>query len=238
MIKIKSYFFALLIFFSALCVNAQIKKVPNLPKFDSRMIHFGFLLGINIPQFTIYKNQGYQYNDSLMSIDSRGVGGFQLGIISEFRPHRFFGLRITPTLTFTERIVEYSFQRQDSISLINKNVESTYFELPMLFKYRSERLNNFAAYMLFGGKFVFDFASKKGVEDRFSKDVLLKLDNRDFGLEFGFGFDFFMPYFKFSPEIKWSFGRRNVLFQDNSRFSSPIDQIRARMIFINFNFEG
>jgi len=213
-------------------------KLENLPKFDRRKLHFGFCLGINRPNLILELREGYNTKDSLASVQSKGLAGFHLGIISEFRFHPYFGIRFLPTLSFAERSVEFKFQRKDSLETVVKNVESTYIEFPVVFKYRSARANNFAAYVIGGGKFMFDLSSKKDVADQFSQDVLLKLNNQDFAIELGVGFDFFLEYFKFSPEIKLSFGLKNVLIKDNTIFSNPFDRIRSRLIYINFNFEG
>ncbi|MFX6285167.1 hypothetical protein ABTF64_19715, partial [Acinetobacter baumannii] len=60
----------------------------------------------------------------------------------------------------------------------------------------------------------------------------------DFGLEGGIGFNFFMPYFTLSPEIKFSYGLSNLHVPDPSlKYSSIIDQINSRMIVFSVNFE-
>jgi hypothetical protein len=54
----------------------------------------------------------------------------------------------------------------------------------------------------------------------------------------GGGLDFFLPYFKFGCELKLSHGIPNVLIQDNSMYSSPIDQLRTKTWLFSLTFEG
>ena len=54
----------------------------------------------------------------------------------------------------------------------------------------------------------------------------------------GAGADFFLPFFKFSVELKTEFGMRNVLIQDDTPFSAAFDELRTRSFIISFTFEG
>jgi hypothetical protein len=57
--------------------------------------------------------------------------------------------------------------------------------------------------------------------------------------EVGFGIDFYLEYFKFSPSIRGVFGLNDELIRDNdpnSPWTSRVDAMQTRGIFINFTF--
>jgi hypothetical protein len=68
------------------------------------------------------------------------------------------------------------------------------------------------------------------------KDVV-KLLRNDYGYEVGIGFDFYLSYFKFSPEIKMYNGLRNLILKENTQFVTPIDALYAKTFVISFMFE-
>ena len=104
---------------------------------------------------------------------------------------------------------------------ITKQVESTYLEFPLDLKFKSTRIDNYRIYILAGWKYAIDMVSQAKV---LAKDKeIVKLKKHDYGYEIGVGFDFYLTYFKFSPEIKMYNGLTNLLVQDGRRFSSPLN---------------
>ncbi len=67
---------------------------------------------------------------------------------------------------------------------------------------------------------------------------LIKLEKTDYAVEAGAGMDFFLPYFKFAIELKASFGIPNLLIDDGTRFSTPIESLRTKAFYVTFLFEG
>ena len=82
------------------------------------------------------------------------------------------------------------------ISISENNTSS--LTLPLLLKYRSKRLNNFAAYIVGGGKYVVDLASEENVDNATQDEPIVKTSSQFIAAEIGIGTDFFLPYFKFS----------------------------------------
>lgn len=222
----------------AFAVNAQKnKKVLNLRNFDNKKLHFGFSLGLNRMDFNVQKD--LTQNDSLIQLQNSGQTGLNIGIVSEFHFHKFWGLRFVPTLSFGQRDLTYTFSSNPRNKIELKKIESTYIEFPLLLKYRSARYNNFAAYVIGGGKFVIDLASQEDVNNDVAlEDQVVKLKKNLMMYEFGFGMDFFLEYFKFSTEVKFSSGFNNSLIQDNTMWSSPLQKLTPQMLTISFHFEG
>jgi hypothetical protein len=69
---------------------------------------------------------------------------------------------------------------------------------------------------------------------------VLKVSAKDFGYEFGVGFEFYNPNFIFSPEIKLSQGLGNQLFTGDRTLplTNAIQSLRTRMIIISILLEG
>jgi hypothetical protein len=229
-------FFSVLLIFSA---QAQQPKVNNLQRFDTKLIHFGFSLGINSAGFALHRKAYNPARDTLASIEVINQSGFNLGIVSDLHITPYFNLRFVPTLVFGQRNLEYTFLNSKGESLpVEKVVESTYLDFPILFKYRSARLNNFAAYFIAGGKYSIDLASNEDVRNEDITESIVKLKKNSTSAEVGIGTDFFLPYFKFAIELKMSYGLQDVLIKDNTELSDPVEKIVPKMFFLTFLFEG
>ena len=216
--------------------NAQRHKKPqNLVRYDFKKIHFGFSLGINALNFNIKKNDDFLANDSLLSMLSKDQKGFNLGIVSNLRLGKYTDLRFIPTLVFGERILNYQFTDQNNNSLKSKRIESTLIDFPISLKYKSARYNNFRTYVMCGVKYSLDIASQSTIDDEGQE--LVKLNNHDIMIEGGFGIDFYLQYFKFSPQIKISHGIINILSRDKTVYTQTINNLKTSGWMLSFTFE-
>lgn len=214
-------------------------KMQNLPNFDLRRFHFGFLLSYNNSDFYIRKDPQAPFRDSLMVVQHLRQPGFNLGIVASYNMNSNLSVRFLPGLSFQERILQYQFKKPDGRSaFFQKPVESTYLEFPLLLKLRTDRINNFAAYMITGGKYSIDMASQKDVDQTLDDEVVIKLARNDYSVEVGAGVDFFLTYFKFGIELKHGIGIPNILIDDGTRFSRPIESLRTKTWVLTFTFEG
>ena len=229
--------FLLIIFlcFSLFSYGQRHKKPQNLPRYDFKKIHFGFTLGINSLNFNLAKNDDFLNNDSLLTLLASDQKGFNLGIVSNFRLGKYTDLRFIPTLVFGERILNYQFNNQSNLSLTDKRIESTLIDFPVSLKYKSARYNNFRTYVMCGVKYSLDIASQSEIDDEGQE--LVKLNNHDLMIEGGFGIDFYLQYFKFSPQIKISHGIINILSKDKTLYTQTIDNLKTNSWIISFTFE-
>jgi hypothetical protein len=68
---------------------------------------------------------------------------------------------------------------------------------------------------------------------------LVKIAPNDFAFEIGAGVQMFLPFFIFSPEIKYSHGLNNILiFDEKLEESSIIEKVLSRTFTISLHFEG
>ena len=235
MLKITKYHIIIVFLFMGLNSLAQRnKKSQNLSRYDFQKIHFGFTLGINELNFNVKKNSNTITNDSLKNLYSKSQKGFNLGIVSNLRIGKYTDLRFVPALIFGERQLEYSFS--DSLNTNEvKKIESTLIDFPIYIKYKSERYNNFRAFVIGGLKYSLDIASQSDIDDEGQK--LVKLKKNDLMGEVGFGLDFYLEYFKFSPQIKLSYGLINLLKSEDSVYSNSINRLSTNGWMLSFTFE-
>lgn len=233
------YLFVTAIIFVSISANAQeAAERGNLRNYYNNKLNFGFALGVNRANFVIEETNHFERFDSLKTIQSKPKSGFNLGIIAEVRLHKYLTLRFVPNLSFSERNLEYYFEGKDTVTRI-KNVESTFLNFPLDLKLRSKRIDNFGAYLLAGGGYSLDLASKSKSENSANiNEQIVKLKKNDFFYEFGAGAEFYLQYFKFAIEGKMSFGTSNLITKDNTIFSNSIDKLKSKVFLISITFEG
>ncbi len=210
----------------------------NLPYVDERPIHFGFFLGLNTMDFGVNLNHLPQDDGQIYLADVPGLmPGFTAGIISNLRLNRYFDLRFSPSINFTERILVYRIDGDKSGSVMQQNIMSIPLMLPLHVKYSAERLYNFRPYVLAGGGVSVDFGRDK------EGDVLLK--TFDYYVEIGTGCDIYFPFFKLAPELRFAIGFNNVLtpiaLRDpgnyDTKFTNAITRLTNKVLTLSFNFE-
>ena len=220
---------------------AQTKKAENLPNFDRRKFHFGFVIGFNSANMELQRSGPTGPLDSLQVISVLPQSGFNLGIVSSLSLAERLKLRFVPTLSFAQRNLEYYYKlRDNSFVKVVKAVESTYVEFPLTLKYKSKRLNNFSAYVISGGKYSIDLVADENIDNskNSNEDIVIKMKRNTVQFEVGAGADFYLEYFKFGIELKMSYTLGNTLVQDNTVYSKPIERLIPRMFALSFTFEG
>ena len=231
------YLIILLLFLAISDSYGQRRKKPqNLIRYDFKKLHFGFTLGMNELNFNIQKNSNTLTNDTLLTLLSNSQKGFNLGIVSNLRLGKYTDLRFIPTLVFGERHLSYRFIDSNQVSDKKiKRIESTLIDFPVYIKYKSERYNNFRTYILGGVKYSIDIASQDEIDDEGQE--IVKLKKNDLMGEIGFGIDFYLEYFKFSPQIKLSYGLINLIAKDKTVYSQSINRLSTNSWIVSFTFE-
>jgi hypothetical protein len=144
-------------------------------------------------------------------------------------------------LLFTRKNINYRLgypstnPNDEEDSIMTNKVESIVLGVPVHVKFRSDRIGNLRVYIFGGGKAELDLSANK---QAFGNK--LKLSPFDYGVEAGFGFNFYFPVFILSPEIKISRGLKDVHNRNigYNIVSSRIDQMNSRMIVFSLIFEG
>lgn len=212
--------------------------VPNLLKYDRQLLHFGFLIGYNQFNFQINPKSDLSEYDSLMVVNTAALSGFNLGIVTNLRLGKYFDLRFIPGLAFGDRMVNYTILYPNGAQLVTrKNVESVYLDLPLLIKFKSSRMHNVRAYVITGMQYSLDLISAAKKKAKSKNEIVLKLYPNDFQAQVGVGVDFYLTYFKFSTELKMSFGINNLLVKEENLYSHSIHSLKSKILQISFLFE-
>jgi hypothetical protein len=119
-----------------------------------------------------------------------------------------------------------------------RTIKSTYIHLPLLLKFSSKRIDNFRPYLIGGISASFNLSSNQNSPED-NKNNVFRLKTNTLYYELGFGIDFYLQYFKFSPSIRGLFSLKNELVPDNdinSPWTGHIDKLNTRGVFINLTF--
>jgi hypothetical protein len=227
--------------FSCLTYTQSIRTM-NYRKFDDKLLHFGFMLGVNSASFTAVPIQNAYAAYGLKSLVVKSQPGGQVGIVTSLKCGTpYVRLRFLPSLSFQERSVLYTYKNPDpnvTKDLFDEQrVNSTNLDFPLMFQFRTARLTNFATYLLAGGQYSIDLQSQQDASQNYA-DPFLKIKKFDIQGQLGGGLEYFAPYFKFGVELKYSHGFSNSFIQDNTTVSKPIDVLFNRVWWFSIIFEG
>jgi len=215
---------------------------------DDKVLNFGFHFQYITSEYKILKKSSWRdryldeqtstfVTDSLISISSPISPGFGLGFVTDVKLTEALHVRFTPSLSFADRDLSYDYT--DPTKLRQQKVPATMVELPMALKIRSDRRNNFRAYMIGGAKYSMDIISRKKLDDSGNIPVekLLKNTRKILSYEAGLGLEFYFEWFIMRPEIKLSNSFRNVLKPEDNPYSLPLDKLFLRNLQFSLYFE-
>lgn len=202
----------------------------NLPKYDMKNYHFGF--GVNTIRMNFDIISNYALSDSII-VKSSPRTGINLAIVANYRLNGFLDFRIIPGISLMEHSLIFTLINNNIATEVSYNMESTYLDLPFLLKIKYKRIHNIRPYMILGGNYRLSLR-KQNPNINYP---ILKLKDVDYCIEFGFGLDNYLTYFKLSPELKFSFGFQNLNLKNNTVYSRAIDKMTSRVIVFNLLFE-
>ena len=246
------HFLTIAFLFCLTSVSGQRQKPKNLAgKFSgqSRRFHFGFSLGINQASFRFDNKANLFSYDSLLTINSKPQTGFNLAIVSSLHITNNWKLRFVPALSFQDRPMEYIYLKSDqTFEPLDYRVEATYVDFPLLFKWRTDRINNIAPYVIGGGQYSVNMQSDAGIDGDLN---IIKTKRWGASYIVGTGIDFFLPYFKFGLELSLQNGISNIFIPsdktyvfgapeppDNKSYSHPLNSLKNRTWLLSLTFEG
>lgn len=217
------------------------EHITNLPNFDKKRWSYGYYLGFNSYDFKFdYKTLNER--PSQVVVD-RNIG-FNVGMIGNLRINDYIDLRLEPGVMFTTRNLIFSrFPMSNENNAPNpdryREVKSTYIHIPLLVKFSTKRLNNFKPFIIGGVSTSINLSSNQDNPNDNSQGQF-RMKTQTYYYEVGFGIDFYLYYFKFTPSIRAVFAINNELAPDvdpNSNWTGNIGQMRTRGIFLNFTFQ-
>ncbi len=209
----------------------------NRPYADLKPIHFGFSVGFHMQDLNI-SNNGFitPEGESWFTEVPAYSPGFCVNVLADMRISNHINLRCSPGMYFGNKKVH--FRNSITGDENTQNIKSNYVVVPIDIKYSATRYKNIRPYVVGGIMGILDVSKKRPEQ--------LKLRDTDAMLTIGLGCDFYLPYFKLCPELKFCFGLRNLLnterpdLQDNPdmmKYTQSVSQIKSNMIVLTFYFE-
>lgn len=212
-------------------------KVQNLPYADNRRWHLGFSIGAYASDLRFTHNGYITPEGEEWRIDQPNYQpGFCVNGLFDLRLNNYFSIRLSPGMYFGSRDITMKEINTDARE--RQNIKSTFVVLPVDIKFSGMRYRNSRPYVTAGVMPAFDVAKKRS--------DILQLKTSDIYLSVGFGCDFYLPYFKLNPEIKFCFGLSDMLAHDRPdlvddpqkyKFTQSLTKATSKMVVLTFYFE-
>lgn len=229
---------------------AQERTVQNRPYTDLRQFHFGVLVGthlqdlefLNVGPQLITSDDGTTVEKTISTDQNRWDAGFTVGVLGELRLNTYFQFRIAPAMYFGTRQITFrnitdtgadgqpTEQRQE--------LKTAYISSACDLICAAPRFNNHRPYVLLGINPMLNLSGKN--------NDYIKLKKFDAFLEVGVGCDFYLPFFKLRPELKFMYGLtncldtehdKNIRNKDMLQYTNSVSEAHSKIIALTFYFE-
>jgi hypothetical protein len=119
-----------------------------------------------------------------------------------------------------------------------QDMKNTYVSLPLDIKFAAPRWNNHRPYIMAGINPMINLTG--GDQD------MVRIKRYDTMLEVGLGCDFYLPFFKLIPELKFCFGLSDVLDKNHINelrdanlraYAGSVSSAHSKMFVLTFYFE-
>ena len=233
-----------------LTISAQERRPQNKPYIDLRPMHFGISVGFhmqdielqNVGPQVIVNEDGTETTETVVCDQDNWNPGFSVGVLADQRLSKHLSIRLCPTMHFgAKHLVFRHLNRLDPeghIMTATQDMKNTYIAFPINLKFSAERFNNYRPYIVGGVNPMINLTAK-------SQDYI-QLKRYDTMVELGLGCDFYLPFFKLIPELKFSFslmdaldkGHAEELTDANARiYTNSVTAGHAKMVTLTFYFE-
>ena len=244
----------IVIILSLLCALSasaqQDRRIQHKPYIDLRPMHFGILVGMHLQDIEFDQTGPHMMEDENGDLQERYVlceadrwtAGFSVGVLGELRLSNHFSLRVTPTMHFgAKHLTLLNMKEKDEAGLPvrkTQDMKNTYVSLPIDLKFAAPRWNNMRPYVMAGVNPMMNLTS--GEQD------MIRIKRFNTMMEVGMGCDFYLPFFKLIPELKFCFGLGDVLDKNHVNelrdanlrtYASSVSGAQSKMIVLTFYFE-
>ncbi len=212
-------------------------KVLNRPYSDLRRWHLGFSVGLNTFDFSFHHNGFITEEGRTWFMEQPDLSpGFCVTGLFNLRLNDYFSLRLSPGIYFGNRVIR--FKDTTSGDTEKQDLKSAYIVAPLDVKFSAQRMRNIRPYMVAGVMPAVDVMKKRS--------DFLRTKSADCFISVGFGCDFYLPYFKLIPELKFCFGLTDVLQHDRPDLvddpyrlgvSNSLKRVTSQMVVLSFYFE-
>lgn len=172
----------------------------------------------------------------------RWDAGFTVGVLGELRINTTFQFRVAPAMYFGTRHITFrnltDLDANGEPTEQVQDLKSAYISCALDLIAAAPRFNNHRPYVMVGINPMLNLSGKD--------DDYLKLKGGDAYLEAGIGCDFYLPYFKLRPELKFMYGIGNCLNTNHAKdlrdksmlmYTNSVKEAHSKMIALTFYFE-
>ncbi len=226
------------------------RRVQNKPYIDLRTLHFGILIGThlqdleleNVGPYTMTDADGNVSQQYIMCDADKWNPGFSVGVLAELRLSTHFSLRFTPTMHFGAKhltfVNMYQKDAEGKPFRQTQDMKNTYVSLPIDLKFAAPRWNNHRPYIMAGVNPMINLTG--------SDQDMICIKRYNTMLEVGLGCDFYLPFFKLIPELKFCFGLGDVLDKNHINelrdanlraYAGSVSSAQSKMVVLTFYFE-
>lgn len=240
MSRLVAYLFVLVIMMSgsgSMSAQRLNDKVLNRPYADMRRWHLGLAVGLHTQDISFTHNGYVTPEGEEWYIEQPSFSpGFCVNGLIDLRLSRFFNLRFSPGMYFGNK--DITMREYNSGERLSQNIKSAYVVLPVDLKFSGLRYYNSRPYITGGVMPAFNVSKQA--------NDYLRTNTADFYLTCGFGCDFYLPYFKLIPEVKFCFGLTDILQHDRPdlvddpqkyKITRSLKKAVSRMVVLTFYFE-
>lgn len=241
--KIAKIFFQRLIVFLitsatfAISDGKPIEKLQNRQYADLKKWHLGFSVGMHFQDLKFTHNGFITPDGEKWSMEVPSFSpGFCINFLVDLKLHKYVNLRFSPGLYFGGKGVV--MREYETGMIMRQDVKSAYIVTPLDLKFSGERLHNVRPYITAGIMETFDVTKKR-------LDYLV-FNTCDTYLCVGLGTDFYLPFFKLIPELKFCFGLTDILRHDRReleddmhtyKITKSLSRVKSNMVMLTFYFE-
>ncbi len=234
-------------------VRHRSSSIIHDSRVDKTIIHYGYSIGFGVFDYRII-NSGFLDAEGFAAEPVKFSPAFRLGVIGEWNITNHVSLRSIPGLYFGKRTITFNKNTlmdknvKDVISddkffkTVDAEIKSIYADIPILFKYRGVRINNYNYYFVMGVSYHADLMPHNKLKPH--KNVLIRTKWNDFAIDFGGGVDFYFRYFKVGMELRISIGLLDIMnhqvIEDMPKYKAytkAIGSMKSTLVTLSFNFE-
>jgi len=218
------------------------------PYHDELPYYLGMSIGVNNSYLNFNRNAEFSNpaTGAVSTINPNNNLALNLGLIGTLRLNAHTLLRLNPTVLIAGSKNIFTYKELGSEKTMNAS--SAIINIPLALKIESDRYNAFRFsdimrhYVLIGGKIDYDLlGSNKAVitsngtgANRTPYPNTLK--GLDYGIEMGLGLSFYLQYATISPEVKFSYGLRNL--NKGDPLLSSIRDITSNFVYFTIHIEN
>jgi hypothetical protein len=219
------------------------------PYHDELPYYLGMSIGVNNSYLNFNRNAEFSNpaTGAVSTINPNNNLALNLGLIGTLRLNAHTLLRLNPTVLIAGPKNLYTFtSKKYPNDTLTMNHSSAIINIPLALKIESDRYNAFhftdfmRHYVLIGGKIDYEFLVSAEITSNGTGANRTPYPNTlkglDYGIEMGLGLSFYLQYATISPEVKFSYGLRNL--NKGDPLLSSIRDVSGNFVYFTIHIEN